>query len=50
MGRVSRKCLGDGFYHIMEQGIRREFIFNSNIDKKKFLKLLFENVYDEHVK
>ncbi len=41
MGRISRKCLGGGYFHIMEQGLNREFIFRNPEDKMKFLQLFF---------
>ena len=40
MPRISRKSLEVGFYHVMEQGINREFIFNTNENKNKILKLI----------
>ncbi len=40
MPRKSRKIIGEGFTHNMVQGINREFIFEKNQQKEKYLKLI----------
>lgn len=40
MPRVSRKTFKSGFFHIIIQGINKEYIFDKNEDKKKYLYLM----------
>lgn len=40
MPRKPRKYIEASFFHIMVQGIKKEYIFNSNEDRKKYCKLL----------
>ncbi len=40
MPRVSRNKVGANYYHIMTQGIGKEYIFNTHQDKKKIIKVL----------
>lgn len=40
MARKSRNYMEASFFHIMVQGINKEYIFNSNIDKKKYLEIM----------
>lgn len=40
MARISRKCYESCFYHIMVQGINKEYIFKKNENKEKYLSLL----------
>ena len=40
MSRVARKYLGTSFFHIMVQGIQKEYIFNHEKYIKKYLELL----------
>ena len=43
MSRKPRKFLNTNFFHIMLQGINKEYIFEEEICKKVYLKLLFQN-------
>lgn len=43
MAREPRNCLNSNFYHIMVQGINKEYVFEEDICKKVYLKLLFQN-------
>ncbi len=40
MPRIARKNFETSFFHVLVQGINKEFIFNSNKMKKEYLKLL----------
>lgn len=40
MPRKSRECLDTSFYHIIVQGIKKEYIFNSIINIEKYIELL----------
>lgn len=40
MPRLSRKTFKSGFFHIIIQGINKEYIFNQNEDKEKYLHLM----------
>ena len=42
MPRTSRKSLGSNFFHVIVQGIKKEYIFNKNIYIEKYLHLLKE--------
>ena len=42
MARISRKCLNEKYYHIMVQGINKEYIFKWKTQKSKFKNLIFE--------
>jgi len=42
MARISRKNLDTMYYHIMVQGIGKEFIFNDNYLKDRYKKLLYK--------
>lgn len=43
MNRLPRNLYGTGFFHIMVQGINKEYIFNTTENKNKFLDLLLLN-------
>lgn len=43
MSRKPRMYLETNFFHIVNQGVNKEYIFNSTLNKKKYLKLLFQN-------
>ena len=43
MSRMSRNSLSSNFFHIMVQGINKEYIFEEDLFKKMYLKFLFEN-------
>ena len=44
MSRTSRNSMkNSSFFHIMVQGINKEYIFNNAKDKEKYLKLIYEN-------
>lgn len=40
MPRIARKDCNTSFFHIMVQGIRKDYIFESNYDKKKYLEIM----------
>lgn len=40
MPRISRKTFKSGFYHIIIQGLNKEYIFNKNENKEKYLYLM----------
>lgn len=42
MPRISRKCYEGNYFHLMVQGIKKEFIFESNKFKEKYIKYLIE--------
>lgn len=44
MPRVSRKNLISNYFHIMVQGINKEYIFNSEQNKYKYKKIIKENL------
>ena len=44
MARKSRTSIISSFVHVMVQGINKEFIFEENQNKKKYLNLLFSNI------
>lgn len=44
MPRVARQCRKSLYYHIMVQGINREYIFDNNMYKSIYLKLIYENL------
>lgn len=42
MSRISRSCFNSKFFHVMVQGINREYIFADELFKKVYLKYIFE--------
>lgn len=42
MARIPKKDMNTSFFHIMVQGINKEYIFNSQEDKKKYMKTMKE--------
>lgn len=40
MPRNARNCINTTFFHIMVQGLNKEYIFNQNNDKAQYLKLI----------
>ena len=43
MPRKPREFFNTSFFHVMSQGINKEYIFEEKSYKNKYLKLLFEN-------
>lgn len=43
MPRIPRKNLNSSFFHVMVQGINREYIFNTNENKNTYKKIIIEN-------
>ena len=41
MPRIKRKNLNSNIFHIMSQGINKEYIFEKEQDKRKYRKLIF---------
>jgi len=50
MARISRQNLKSLYFHIMVQGINKEYIFSTNEMKEKYKKLLKENIQISNVK
>ena len=50
MARISRQNLKSLYFHIMVQGINKEYIFSTKEMKEKYKKLLKENVQKSNVK
>ena len=44
MSRIPRQCFEGEYFHLMEQGINREFIFEKDKDKKIFLNILLKKI------
>lgn len=42
MPRVARKSLGSSFFHVMVQGINKEYIFNKEAYMKEYIKIINE--------
>jgi len=40
MPRKARECLDTSFYHLIVQGIKKEYIFNSKVNMDKYVQLL----------
>ena len=40
MPRIARKDYNTSFFHIMVQGIRKEYIFNTDEDKEKYINIM----------
>lgn len=47
MPRISRDTFSSGFFHIMIQGLNKEYIFKENHDKNKYLYLM-KRYYSEY--
>ena len=43
MPRRSRKESNTSFFHVIVQGVNKEYIFQKNMEKKKYLNLIIEN-------
>lgn len=43
MPRKTKNYIKASFFHIMVQGLNKEYIFNSNIDKNEYLKIIQKN-------
>lgn len=43
MPRIARSSLGTSFFHIIVQGINKEYIFNKEVYKHKYLELINKN-------
>lgn len=50
MGRYTREEIDGGYYHLIARGNNREYIFNRDIDKGYFLKLLNESRHNMRFK
>ena len=50
MARISRQNLKSLYFHIMVQGINKEYIFSTQEMKEKYKKLLKENIQKSNVK
>lgn len=49
MPRIKRKNLDSNIFHIMSQGIDKEYIFEKSQDKRKYVKLLNENYHKYNI-
>ena len=50
MPRIAIKDYDTSFFHIMVQGIRKEYIFENKIDKEKYIEILYEKLEKNNVK
>lgn len=48
--RIARKCLDTSFFHVMVQGINKEFIFKSERYINRYLQLIQKNLNKEKLK
>ena len=46
MPRVSRKNLNSSYFHVMVQGINKEYIFNTDKNKYKYKKIIKDNLQE----
>ena len=46
MTKIPKNYINTSFFHIMVQGLNKEYIFNSNIDKDKYLKIMNKIIKD----
>lgn len=44
MARIARKYLESSYFHVIVQGFEKQFIFNDDYFKQKYLRLLFEKL------
>ena len=49
MSRKARKDLIGKFYHIMIQGLNKEYIFENSDDKEKYKRILKENIKEKNI-
>ena len=50
MARTSRNNMGNSsFFHVMVQGINKEYIFNTEKNKKKYLEEIYKNNKDVEI-
>ena len=49
MSRIARKNLGTSFFHVMVQGINKEFIFENDRYKNRYLQLVQKNLNSEEI-
>ena len=49
MPRIARKDSQSKFYHIMVQGINKEYIFNKKEDMKKYQRLIKEKLENSNI-
>ena len=50
MPRQARNKINGNFYHVMSQGINKEAIFDNDIYKKMYIKLIFEHAVEYNIK
>ena len=50
MARISRQNLSSSYFHVMVQGINKEYIFSTKEMKEKYKKLLKDNIQKSNVK
>ena len=55
MPRIAKRDYDTSFFHIMVQGIRKEYIFESEVDKEKYINILYKklekyNIHDNPIK
>lgn len=49
MPRNSRKNLPGQYYHIMSQGINKEYIFDKDEFKKKYIKIMYDKINEKNI-
>lgn len=47
--RIARNCLDTSFFHVMVQGINKEYIFKNNRYIKRYLQLMKEKLNREEL-
>lgn len=50
MPRQARSIYNGEFYHVMTQGINKEYILSKEIYKKIYIKLMYEHAKENHIK
>lgn len=50
MPRQARSIYDGKFYHVMTQGINKEYILSKEIYKKIYIKLMYEHAKENHIK
>ena len=50
ISRIARKYYDTSFFHVMVQGINKEYIFKKDRYINKYLQLLNEKIYKEEIK
>ena len=49
MPRIARKDSKSSFYHVMVQGINKEYIFDTDFNIKKYIELIVSKIYRSNI-